>query len=86
MSTKIGGKWVEKSVEQSAQKSVEKISIKIGTQIGKMVDVIRFQKIFSLCGQKGQIVGIRLGVTLENGRRTAGMKIEQEFWKQNIPK
>ena len=56
MSTKIGGKWVEKSVEQSAQKSVEKIA------------------------------GTRLGVTLENGRRTAGMKIEQEFWKQNIPK
>ena len=37
-----------------------------------LMDVIRFQKIFSLCGLKGQIVEIRLGVTLEDGRRTAG--------------
>ena len=35
-----------------------------------MVDVKRFQKIFSLCGRKGQIVGIRLGASLrmDDGR------------------
>ena len=38
-----------------------------------IVDVISFQKIFGLCGLKGHILEIRLGVTLEdNGRTTHG--------------
>ena len=37
-----------------------------------IVDVLSFQKIFSLCGLKGHIVEIRGGVTLEDDeqRRT----------------
>ena len=47
-----------------------------------IVNVISFQKIFGLCGLKGHIVKIRLGVTIEdNGRRN--MKIGLKFWKQN---
>ena len=35
-----------------------------------IVGVIRFQKIFGLCGLKGHIVKIRWGVTLEDARTT----------------
>ena len=33
-----------------------------------IVDVISFQKILGLCGLKGHIMEIRLGVTLEDAR------------------
>ena len=50
-----------------------------------IVDVLSFQKIFSLCGLKGHIVEIRGGVTLVDGRtdEQRNVKIELEFWKQN---
>ena len=40
-----------------------------------IVDVLSFEKIFSLCGLKGHIVEIRGGVTLvdNDGQRTDGM-------------
>ena len=52
-----------------------------------IVDVLSFQKIFSLCGLKGHIVEIRGGVTLVDDRRTTNneqrrnVKIELEFWE-----
>ena len=42
-----------------------------------IVGVISFQKIFGLCGLKGNIVVIRWDVTLEHTQRN--MKIELEF-------
>ena len=44
-----------------------------------IVDVISFQKIFGLCGLKGDIVEIGWGVTLvDNGRTTDGQRTECE--------
>ena len=40
-----------------------------------LMDVIRFQKIFRLCGVKGQIVEIRLGVSL---RTDAGRLVHED--------
>ena len=47
-----------------------------------IVDVISFQKIFGLCGQKGHIVEIRWDVTLVHGHtHERNVKIGLEFWK-----
>ena len=46
-----------------------------------IVDVLSFQKIFSLCGLKGHIVEIRGGVTLEDDEQRRNVKIELEFWE-----
>ena len=45
-----------------------------------IVDVLSFQKIFSLCGLKGHIVEIRGGVTLVDDEQR-NVKIELEFWE-----
>ena len=46
-----------------------------------IVDVLSFQKIFSLCGLKGHIVEIRGGVTLVDDEQRRNVKIELEFWE-----
>ena len=57
-----------------------------------IVDVLSFQKIFSLCGLKGHIVEIRGGVTLVDGRTDGrtdeqrNVKIELEFCEAEFAK
>ena len=47
-------------------------------------NIAQLQKIFGLCGLKGHIVEIRVGVTLEDDGRTMECEEEgPEFWKQN---